>query len=159
MPRTGRPKGIFNYFLSHVMEPSPNGCRLWGGRNTDQDGYGRFAIDKVEVRVNILTCEAWNGPKPFPEAQAAHRCGNTNCWAGEHLYWATPRQNTLDKWAHGTMPHGEAHHKAKLSEADVLSIRTRYESGEISLSDLAREHGVTQPTISAIVHRKTWTHI
>ena len=139
------------------MEPS-DGCRLWPF-GTDQDGYGRFWVEQKEIRVNSLTCEVWHGPQPADAMHAAHTCGNVTCWAGEHLYWATPRENVLDKNTHGTMVRGEQHHRAKLTEADVLDIRARYERRGTSQVDMARIYGVSPATIYMIIKRKNWTHI
>lgn len=90
---------------------------------------------------------------------AAHSCGNKLCWAGEHLRWATGSENALDKWPQGRMPHGEAHHKARLTEEKVRSIRERFAAGSITKADLAREHGVTPQSIGAVIARTTWTHV
>lgn len=74
--------------------------------------------------------------------------------------------------AHGGAPGGDNHYlrreperairgedrtQAKLTEAAVLDIRARC-PGERQ-SDVAAEYGVSQMTISNIVHRKRWTHI
>ena len=53
---------------------------------------------------------------------------------------------------------GVKHHKVKLTEKDVLEIRSRYERGERGV-DLAREFSVRTTNISAIVLRQTWKHI
>ena len=152
---SGRPNEALAYFARHVMEPS-EGCRPWP-LQTDQDGYGRFVVGGKELRVNVLTCEVWQGAPSADQRVAAHSCGNPNCWAGEHLRWATYRENVLDKNRDGTMPRGEHHHKSKLTADQVREIRAQ--APTIPLSELARRHGVSPQSIGAIVKRKTWTHI
>lgn len=51
--------------------------------------------------------------------------------------------------------------KAKLSDKDIKAIRSQYiprhrEFGQLAL---AKAYGVTQPAISAIVTRRTWSHV
>lgn len=48
---------------------------------------------------------------------------------------------------------------AKLTEAQVLEIRTRYAAGGIYQFDLAKEYGVSLITLNRIIRRVTWTHI
>ena len=47
---------------------------------------------------------------------------------------------------------------AKLTEADVLAIRGAYALRHTA-SELARQYGVRQSTVSRIVNRKSWRHI
>lgn len=54
-------------------------------------------------------------------------------------------------------PRGERSRASKLKESDIPVIRSR--ALETSLSQLAREYGVTAQSIWSIVHRKTWMHI
>jgi hypothetical protein len=54
---------------------------------------------------------------------------------------------------------GTANVHAILSEDDVRAIRTRHSSGSASYRVLAAEYGVSKPTIAAIVHRRTWSHV
>ncbi len=56
-------------------------------------------------------------------------------------------------------PKGEEHYSAKLTEKDVISIRFRYAAKNISQSALAREYGISQPSIHGILHMKTWKHL
>ena len=56
------------------------------------------------------------------------------------------------------MRRGNAHPKSKLTEALVLEIRERYAAGE-SQNELARQYGVTQPNIGAIVRGRAWRHV
>ena len=53
---------------------------------------------------------------------------------------------------------GEAHHKAKLTEADVLEIRRRRADGELTVS-LAAAFGVCNQTITRISRGQAWTHV
>lgn len=54
---------------------------------------------------------------------------------------------------------GEKQWNAKFSDSDILDIRKRWNDGDCSQSELARQYGVKRNTINQIVHRKRWTHI
>ena len=73
-----------------------------------------------------------------------------------NLAWGTHKENEKDKYRHKTRRVGERHWKAKLSENDVLEIRSMYQGGmpikEINeMFDIQDAHH--------IVHRKTWKHL
>lgn len=54
------------------------------------------------------------------------------------------------------IPRGENRHNAKLTWADVRSIRARYAAGGVFQYELAEEYGVNQALISGVVLRKIW---
>ena len=135
------------------MEPS-DGCRDWPFYITPL-GYG--FLDKQ--LVSRLVCIAWHGSPPFPKAQAAHSCGRRSCWAGEHLRWATAKENTNDRRAQGTWQEGETASGAKLTANDVRVIRLLYRAGGVSQRALAARFGVTHATIGLIVNNKRWRSV
>lgn len=53
---------------------------------------------------------------------------------------------------------GEQHHQRKLTWEHVRNIRMRYEQG-VSMTALARQFGVSRPTIASVVRRKTWIEL
>jgi hypothetical protein len=59
--------------------------------------------------------------------------------------------------AHGTSTAGERHHGAKLTEEDILQIRS-LGSGH-SLSELSKMFGVSRSNISLILRGDTWSHL
>jgi hypothetical protein len=54
---------------------------------------------------------------------------------------------------------GEKNGHARLTEADVLTIRERHARGDVTQRQLAREYSVSFSTINVIVNRKQWRHI
>lgn len=70
-----------------------------------------------------LVCEAWHGPPPQADSQAAHNDGNP--WNNHYsnLRWATPKENTADKVRHGTSQRGERSANARLTENFVRQLR------------------------------------
>lgn len=66
---------------------------------------------------------------------------------------------------HGLHLHPEAAAKgeevgnAKLTDAIVKEIRVRYAAGGVSQAKLARQYGVGQSAISAVIKRQTWKHV
>lgn len=54
---------------------------------------------------------------------------------------------------------GEKNPKARLSEEQVIEIRRKYDSGEMTQKEIADEYNVGWSTIHNIVFRLTWTHI
>jgi len=52
-----------------------------------------------------------------------------------------------------------SHPVRKLTPELVLEIRERYEAGGENTSELAREYGVSQTTISEVVRGLLWRHV
>src|SRR5690242_4489456 len=92
--------------------------------SVDSSGYGQLHLNPPSFRVHVLACTGWHGPKPFPDADAAHGpCHNRRCWNGQHLSWKTRAENIADQLRDGTRAMGETHAFSRLTEADVLAIR------------------------------------
>lgn len=109
--------------------------------------------------VHQLVLEAFVGPRP-DGYETAHLDGNPKNNHVENLIWATHQTNMDHKTLHGTttcVPKGEDHPYAKLTEAQVLEIRSRL--GSESHEDIAKDYGVQPDNIKSIHCGKTWTHL
>lgn len=108
------------------------------------------------VKAHRKAWELLHGPIP-DGLLVLHTCDNPPCIRPDHLFLGTHRDNQQDKWAKG---RGIViNNSIKLTESNVRAIRTRYATGTIRQIDLGKEYGVSQTAISAIVNRRTWTHI
>lgn len=145
----------------------PSGRKLALG--THPQGYKQVLIypagggKRVSRLVHGLVCEAFHGPRPSPAHQVAHWDGNPTNNTATNLRWATAAENIGDKIRHGrvTRTSGEISGTSKLTATQVNEIRGRW--GQLGQGEdqkvMAREYGVSQPTISNIITRKTWSHI
>ena len=127
------------------------------------NGYGQtylcfYASGGVYPQVNRAVCWAFHGKPPSMSHEAAHLDGRTENNRPENLAWKTPTENAADKVRHGTAPIGVKNAQARLNEAIVADIVSRYAAGETSLN-LAVEHQVTVSNIRAVVRGDTWTHV
>lgn len=96
--------------------------------------------------------------KPEDCDQVAHLDGDrTNNTVG-NLMWCTAKENSSHKKVHGTAPIGERNPKAKLKEADVLSIKSLCKKG-VDQSEIANTFGVNRRTVSAINCGVNWSHL
>lgn len=96
-------------------------------------------------------------PAPSPErTEVAHNNGVASDNRLTNLRWATPKENTADKAAHGTQTRGESHPATRLSEADVSAIRAL--AAERSQRSVARQFAVSPAQVNRIVHGKRWSH-
>lgn len=140
----GTSKGeVERYFCDVVMAYDGDECLLWPFAKLPS-GYPKMNDGYAHRRV----CEEAHGPAPTPEHEAAHSCGNgrLSCVTKRHLSWKTHVENESDKMLHGTRPTGEHHHGAKLSDDDVLEIRSSNEPG----IDLAKRFDVSPGHISYV---------
>lgn len=139
-------------------------CIIWPHAR-GKNGYG-YVQYKGKVRsVHRAVCEEVNGPPPTNKHEAAHSCGRgvDGCFNGNHLYWATPKQNGEDRVKHGVAgigipkpsSRGTNNIKAKLTEEEVIAIR-QLASTE-TFSGIANKYGLHHSAVSRIVHRKTWS--
>jgi len=75
----------------------------------------------------------------------------------DNLEWCSASENLNHALNNSLriMPKGERHHKAKLTEEQILKIR----SSTLKQTELACIYNVNQQTISAIINKKKWKHI
>ena len=140
-------------------------CWEWTATKNHK-GYGRIYIGKYPNNMPMVEAAhrvAWtlfNGPIPAT-IQVLHKCDNRSCVNPNHLFLGTNADNNADMMKKGRNRHlrGSENGRAKLTEREVLSIRSRYSNGNISLRSLAQEYGVNYTHISGIVHRRTWKHV
>ena len=79
-----------------------------------------------------------------------------------NLEWISHTDNVKYSYKQGSHKGrqiGEKNNKAKLTEDQVIEIRQKYDSGEMTQMELAKEYNVGWSTIHNIVFRLTWKHI
>ena len=107
--------------------------------------------------VHFLVLEAFAGPRP-PGLIGLHNDGDHLNNTAANLRWGTHQDNADDRAAHGTTARGAKNSKAKLSEAEVRAIVSAHTAGSTQ-TEIATKFGVTQVQVSAIVRRKSWSHL
>lgn len=114
-------------------------------------------------RVHRLVATAFLGEPPFPDADVNHKNGSKTDNSISNLEWCTRSENLLHsyrvigrntKWA-----YGERCASSKLSDQQIVAIRSEYAGNQITQRELARKYKVTQSTIGAIVRGETWQHV
>lgn len=121
-------------------------------------GLGNTEGKQIQVLMHRIVCEAFNGPPPSPEHQAAHKDGHKTNNTPDNLRWATALENAADKVRHGTSMKGSLNNQSKLTESDVLQIKGSLRSG-VSQRKIAAEFNVSQRAISLISSGHTWRHV
>lgn len=133
-------------------------CWVWTG-NTNQWGYGVFARMGRRSMSHRFSWSLVNGPIP-PRMVICHRCDNPPCVRPSHLFLGTQADNVADKIAKGRQEvgRGMAKPQAKLTDGAVREIRRLAEAG-IGTWSIARQFGVSPPTIYSVVTGRSWRHV
>ena len=139
-------------FWAKVNKNGADGC--WGWTAYKNKGYGYIKIDGKMIRAHRYSWELINGPIP-DGLMVRHKCRGL-CVNPEHLELGTNKENQLDRIRDGTDDRGEKCVSAKLTNAQVLDIRSRVNQTQKSI---AKEFNVGKSTINFIINRKRWAHI
>lgn len=99
-------------------------------------------------KVHALVAEAFIGPRPCG-LDVNHIDGDKRNNRVENLEYVTRQENVRHAFELGLRLRG------KLSMQAANDIRADYASGATQAS-LAKRYGVSTPTISSVVHNKTW---
>lgn len=137
-----------------------DGCWEWT-RSVNTDGYAQLTFDgktRRASRVVLGLCGT-----VIPEGMhVLHRCDNRRCVRPGHLFLGTHQDNMDDRGAKGRSRGGSnpgsRHPASKLTELDVLSIRSRVYAGETQRS-VSAAFGISNQHISDIIARKVWRHV
>jgi hypothetical protein len=158
-------------FWTRVQVGAPDECWEWQGAKTSS-GYGNLSWHGLHVQAHRVAYFLHNGGialhTNFRQEGVAkryrrfvlHKCDNRLCCNPEHLFLGSMRANQLDAYAKGrkTQPRSQ-HANAKLTAAQVVAIRHRYDAGENTQQQLAVEFGVSQRVISLIVRRESYKDV
>lgn len=132
-----------------------SGCKLWTAA-TKAAGYGHVVYQGKLWAAHRLAWFLERGPIP-PKMVVMHKCDTPSCVNTNHLRLGTQRDNVLDmvKKGRGGQPVGAECHKAKLTEAQVKEILV----SNLSNSEISRQIGVHNATISAIRNGRSWRSV
>lgn len=133
-----------------------DGCWIWTGRITD--GYGYVWWEGKHARAHRVAWLLEHGEPP-DDRFVLHRCDEPSCVRPSHLYLGTHEENMRDMRERDRPCFGERHPSAKLTDAQVIEIRTRHARGDVSCAMLAEDFPVSATMIKRIVRGDAWRRV
>lgn len=134
---------------------------------SDKNGYQYVGLSKnnrVDRNpVHYLVLKSFIGERP-----QNYDCNHLNGKKGDNrldnLEYCTKSDNLRHSYRflnrkHRDYPIGNKHHKAKLTDNDVVEIRKLYSSKQYNQKQLAEIFHVAQTNISIIVRGNGWKHL
>ncbi len=152
------------------------GCWEWTAARSS--GYGvitrRDQNRGHSIYAHRLSWELHYGPIPTG-LWVLHHCDNRGCVRPDHLWLGTVQDNLADMRAkgrgyvpeprRGTEHHwfgadhrGERNGHARLTAADVITIRARLARGD-KRTIIASDYGIHRGTLMNIQNRRLWSHV
>jgi HNH endonuclease len=98
-------------------------------------------------------------PNPLGLPQTRHLDGDKDNNHIDNLEWGSQSDNEIDKRQHGTSQEGAGNGGAKLTESQVLEIRSAWAAGGAYQRVIGLRYGISQTTVWSIVRRHTWRHL
>lgn len=144
-------------FMKFVRKNAVNGCWEWAGF-IGTHGYGAFQYKEVGCYAHRFSYHALKEPitSEHKGMYVCHACDNRKCVNPEHLFLATPRQNSLDASRKNRIKKGELHPFAKISRKTASDIRVLYASSRLPQARIASIFCVSPCTVAEIVSSKRW---
>lgn len=139
-------------------------CIDYGGKLTPA-GYGRYRVGgKMQLAHRVAYCNSQGITlESILGKVLRHTCDRPSCINPEHLVLGTQTENIADMNARKRQRnvHGIASPNAVLDDDKVRAIRKVFVKGSRRWGylALARLYGVSDVTISHVVHRRQWAHV
>lgn len=135
-----------------------SGCWIWqrstaGWGYREGRGYGKLGVNGKIISAHRASYEVFFGPIP-PSLHVCHRCDKTTCVNPEHLFLGTNEENRRDSIVKKRHARGVSHGSARLSDADVVAIRSL--AGQKTGRELAVQFNVSPQQISKIIRGQRW---
>lgn len=145
------PGKSFEFALS-LIDTDEKDCIIWPFYRNSY-GYGEFRFNNKNTIVSRFICSKVNGDRGN-EFHASHVCGkgHLGCVNPNHLKWKTPKENSEDKKKHGTYLKGTQCFGAKITEIDVLDIRSSKENAK----SIAKTYGISVTQVYNVKSGESW---
>lgn len=143
-------------FWSFVDVKGDDDCWNWI-IGKDHDGYGKFTFRCKRVQAHRMAAFIFYGPYP-KELKVCHTCDNPACCNPLHLFIGTHQDNMDDKVRKGRQYRGEQQWGSRLSEKDVVMIRSLWKMGTHP-RQLELQFGVSRGAIDKIIYNINWRHL
>lgn len=133
----------------------PDCCIQSASGKPDEFGYTRLSLTKGRyARAHRIAYRMFKGAIPHGMV-VMHTCDNPWCINPKHLAIGTHGDNYADMRTKERYRRGEGVYLSKLTEDNVRKILL----SSSSLSDLAKEYGVSKSAIWSVINRRTWKHV
>lgn len=139
-------------------EKKATGCWEWIGTCwEDRGGYGAYLVDGKRIRAHRFSAmiHGMDMSKPI----VRHLCNNPKCVNPAHLATGSAADNMNDKVVTNRQTKGTEFPQSKLTEQQVLEIRSKYVPYKYSTVKLAKEYNVSNVLIGNIIRREVWKHL
>lgn len=141
---------VRNHFTGKILKPFV------------QAGYPQVSLQapcgRITRRVHVLVLQAFRGPRP-EGLLGRHLDGNSRNNRLTNLLWGTVAENAQDKVIHGSAK-GERNPRAKLTTAQVQTIRSRYKPRDPvnGAKSIASEFHISVVTVHRVVSGIVYNH-
>lgn len=159
-------------FWAKIRVGKSDECWEWQGAK-NSSGYGNlswhgariqahrlaYALTKSSIDLLVPNFRTLGGVSSCTQF-VLHKCDNRSCCNPAHLFLGTNTDNQLDCYLKNRRAQPKSKHvNAKLTPAQVLDIRYRYDNKLALQIPLAREFGVSQRVVSLLVRRETYKDV
>lgn len=148
MPMTS----IHDRLMRKTIPVTECGCWIFYGAQTSR-GYGQIGIQGKSQLAHRVSYELFCGPIP-DGLDVMHSCDLPICINPDHLSVGTRQANMDDMVNKKRQAFGEKNARARITEADVLAIR----SYPGSLRETAKIFNVCKATVGHIRSGRNWKH-
>lgn len=142
-----------------IHAPHLGRCWVWTGWCVGVGSRKRGAItSKRKWGYQYVHRISWilnNGAIP-DKLWVLHRCDTGLCVNPDHLFLGTAASNIDDCIEKNRRACGEKHPSSKLTQEEVLKMRSLYKTGEYSTADLGLMFNVSRTNVWLIVTERIW---
>lgn len=149
-------KDLKTRFLEKIKSKDSNGCMLFN--SIGENGYGKFSIKHKDILAHRTSWIIFKGKIPN-KMNVLHKCDVRGCVNPDHLFLGNHSDNMKDMVKKNRSLVGELNGSSKLTELEVIKIKSLLKSKELNQTEISKLFGVSPSMISLIYKNKKWKYL